>query len=99
MPDDESERLEDDEQERRAWEAERERLEWEAERERLAREAQVPDEHGDVDVHSMKSLSCLPPPVTRMAQTVSGGVWRYTGMTTELRVPHRERPQASGPPS
>ena len=41
VPDDESERLEDDEQERREWEAERERLEWEAERERLAREAQA----------------------------------------------------------
>ena len=41
VPDDESERLDDDEQERREWEAERERLEWEAERDRLAREAQA----------------------------------------------------------
>ena len=39
VPDDESERLGDDEQERREWEAERERFEWQAERERLAREA------------------------------------------------------------
>ena len=41
VPDDESERLADDEQERREWEAERERLEWQAERERLAQEAQA----------------------------------------------------------
>ena len=40
VPDDESERLDDDEQERREWEAERERLEWQAERERLALEAE-----------------------------------------------------------
>ena len=40
VPDDESERLDDDAQERREWEAERERLEWQAERERLALEAE-----------------------------------------------------------
>ena len=40
VPDDESKRLDDDEQERREWEAERERLEWEAERDRLALEAE-----------------------------------------------------------
>ena len=40
VPDDESERVDDDEQERREWEAERERLEWQAERERLALEVE-----------------------------------------------------------